>query len=110
MGRAARSIGTGVAMAALAACVGGARAADTESMFDVAFGAAATTDYISRGITQTEHNPAVQGYFEIDPGILYAGVWASNVKFGDVGAEIDLSAGIRPELGKFSFDFGYVQY
>jgi uncharacterized protein (TIGR02001 family) len=93
-----------------AALAGGAQAADTESMFDVAFGAAATTDYISRGITQTEHDPAIQGYFEIDSGILYAGAWASNVKFGDTDAEVDLSAGIRPEAGPFSFDFGYVHY
>jgi uncharacterized protein (TIGR02001 family) len=94
----------------MAACAGAAEAADTESMFDVAFGAAGTTDYISRGITQTEHNPAIQGYVEIDPGILYAGVWASNVKFGESDAELDLSAGIRPEFGPFSFDFGYVHY
>ena len=29
--------------------------------FDVAFGAAVTSDYISAGISQTDGNPAVQG-------------------------------------------------
>jgi Bacterial protein of unknown function (Gcw_chp) len=31
-----------------------------ESMFDVAFGIAVTSNYVSRGITQTEDKPAVQ--------------------------------------------------
>jgi uncharacterized protein (TIGR02001 family) len=85
-----------------------AKAADNP-MFDVAFGAAVTSDYISNGITQTDHKAAIQGYVEADYGILYAGVWASNVSFGgDADTEIDLSAGIRPEIGKFSFDFGYL--
>ena len=30
--------------------------------------------------------------------------------FGSSDAEIDLSAGWRPEVGSFAFDFGYVQY
>lgn len=103
--------------AGLAASVGVALAtavpahAFDATMFDVAFGAAVTTDYISRGITQTNHDPAIQGYVEFDFGMLYAGVWASNVDFaGARDAEIDLSVGVRPELDPFAFDFGYVQY
>ena len=89
-----------------------ARAADseTESMFDVAFGGTVTTDYEFRGITQTDHNPAVQGYVEVDISSFYAGVFASNVDFGSSDAEIDLSVGWRPEVGSFAFDFGFVQY
>jgi uncharacterized protein (TIGR02001 family) len=82
-----------------------------EHMFDVAFGAAFTTDYISRGITQTDHHAAVQGYIEPSIGIFYAGIWASNVAFGGVGdVEVDYYAGIRPEFDNLSFDFGYLQW
>ena len=104
------------AVAVVASAIVPAKAADvpagegaSEQMWDVAFGAAITTDYISRGITQTEHGPAVQGYVEPSFGILYAGLWASNVSFEGVSdVEIDLYAGIRPEFDRFAFDFGYV--
>lgn len=77
-------------------------------MFDVAFGVAATSDYIWRGITQTDHSAAVQGYVEPSLGIFYAGIWASNVKFGgESDVEVDFYAGIRPEFDLLSFDFGY---
>src|SRR5258707_15287521 len=36
------------------------------SPWDIAFGTAFTTDYVLRGITQSNHKPAVQGYFEVD--------------------------------------------
>lgn len=100
-----------LAAPALAADEGVAEEAATESMFDVAFGASVTSDYISRGITQTNHNPAVQGYVELDYGIAYASAWASNVDFaGAKDTEIDLSVGIRPEFDPFSFDFGYTHF
>ena len=45
----------------------------TTPMFDVAFGAALTSDYMSRGTTQTDGRPAVQGYIEADISNFYAG-------------------------------------
>ena len=36
------------------------------SPWDIAFGTAFTTDYVLRGISQSDHKPAVQGYFELD--------------------------------------------
>jgi uncharacterized protein (TIGR02001 family) len=82
-----------------------------EHMFDVAFGVAVTSDYISRGITQTDHGAAVQGYVEPSIGIFYAGIWASNVSFGgEKDVEVDLYAGIRPEFDTLSFDFGYLHW
>ncbi len=83
------------------------------SPFDVVFGTAFTTDYILRGISQTNHDPAVQGYFEGDYKAtdwltLYAGVWGSNVSFAD--AEFDISGGGRFSYGNFGLDLGYVYY
>jgi uncharacterized protein (TIGR02001 family) len=86
-----------------------AAAEDAAAAFDVAFGVAVITDYIADGITQTDHKPAVQAYIEPSYGIFYAGIWASNVSFsGDTGLEGRVYAGIRPELGSLSFDFGYL--
>jgi uncharacterized protein (TIGR02001 family) len=79
-----------------------------DDMFDVAFGAAVNSDYISRGITQTEHKPAVSGYVEPSVGPVYGGIWASNVDFGGTtDTEVDFYAGVRPEVGPVTFDIGY---
>ena len=83
------------------------------SPWDIAFGTALTTDYELRGISQTNHKPAVQGYFEIDYTAtdwlkLYAGIWGSNVAFAD--AEFDISGGARFSWGNFGLDLGFVYY
>lgn len=86
--------------------------APSKWQFDVAFGLAGTTNYISRGITNSGNNPAIQGYVEPSFGPVYVSAWSSNVDYGPdfVGAEIDLGAGVRPEIGPLKLDFGYVHY
>ena len=37
--------------------------------FDMALGVAGTTDYVSRGITQSDSEPAIQGYVEPSYGL-----------------------------------------
>ena len=37
--------------------------------FDIAVGVSGTTDYVSRGITQDDSKPAIQGYIEPSYGI-----------------------------------------
>jgi uncharacterized protein (TIGR02001 family) len=76
------------------------------------FGMAVTTDYVSRGITNTDSRPALQGYIEPGIGPFYVNAWASNVDYGEdfEGAEIDLAVGMRPEFGALSLDLGYVHY
>jgi uncharacterized protein (TIGR02001 family) len=82
-----------------------------QSAIDLAFGAAVTSNYVFRGITQSDDSPAFQAYMEASYGMFYAGVWGSTVDFGDDNrGEFDLSAGIRPEFGKLSLDIGYVRY
>lgn len=75
---------------------------------------ALTTDYVFRGISQTRGAPAVQGGADYDGGFLYAGAWASNVDFDEFdagsGVEVDLYAGLRPEVGPVIFDVGVVGY
>jgi uncharacterized protein (TIGR02001 family) len=88
--------------------------------FEMAIGVAGTTDYVSRGITQTGNDPAIQGYIEPSYGLgpvlgdAFVNVWSSNVDFGGGfdGAEIDVAGGIKPKfLGpKWSPNIGYVHY
>lgn len=85
------------------------------SKFDIAFGAAVTSRYISRGADQSD-GPAFQAYIEPSYGIFYAGIWASSVDGATVGIdpeddfEIDFYAGIRPEFGNLALDLGYARY
>lgn len=85
-------------------------------VFDVAFGAAIASDYIFRGITQSNHKPSVSAYFEprwnITPAVqLYAGMAGNSISFPNTAAaEIDFYGGIRPTLGPVVFDFGFWYY
>lgn len=69
---------------------------------------AMTTDYMFRGITQTD-GPAVQGGFDYTNGAFYAGTWGSNVNFGN-NMELDLYAGVKPVTGPVSWDLGVIGY
>jgi uncharacterized protein (TIGR02001 family) len=79
----------------------------------IAWNVAATSDYVFRGVSQTEEDPAISGGVDLTSGTFYAGAWASNVAFPgepDTNAEIDLYAGVRPELAGWTWDFGAVGY
>lgn len=75
----------------------------------------ATSNYMWRGLTQTDDKAAVQGGLDYshDSG-LYVGTWASNVDFGEDsydGAEVDVYGGIKRELkGGLSYDVGVIDY
>lgn len=74
---------------------------------------AVTSDYVFRGVSQTEEEAAISVGVDLTNGSLYAGAWASNVAFPgdpDTEAEIDLYAGIRPEFAGWNWDFGAVGY
>lgn len=79
----------------------------------IAWNVAATSDYVFRGVSQTEEDAAISGGVDLTSGTLYAGAWASNVAFPgdpDTNAEIDLYAGVRPEFAGWNWDFGAVGY
>jgi hypothetical protein len=86
------------------------------SPWDVAFGAALSSDYIFRGITQSNHKPSVNAYFEPRYNVnkdfqLYAGVAGSSISFPNrAAAEVDLYAGFRPTFGPLALDFGAIYY
>lgn len=73
-----------------------------------------TNDYVFRGISQTNEDPALQGGFDVSigPGF-YAGVWGSNVDFSpDEGSlEVDYYGGWSKEWDNgFGLDVGINQY
>ena len=71
----------------------------------------ATSDYVFRGLSFNDEDPAAQGSIDMSYGIFYAGVWASNIDgAGFEPYELDVYAGIKPTLGKVEFDFGVLGY
>jgi uncharacterized protein (TIGR02001 family) len=58
---------------------------------------AATSDYVFRGVSQTDEGPALQGSIDVGHSSgFYAGAWASNVDFDEpdgIDTEVNLYAG-----------------
>ncbi|MBN8608873.1 MAG: hypothetical protein J0L81_18305 [Caulobacterales bacterium] len=73
---------------------------------------ALTSNYVWRGITQSDGDAAIQGGFDYTNGMFYAGVWGSSVDdFGvSASSELDLYVGVTPTLGPVTFDLGVVGY
>jgi len=77
----------------------------------ISWNAAVTSDYVFRGVSQTQENPAISAGVDLANGAFYAGAWASNVDFGDDSdAEVDLYGGWRPEVSGWNLDLGGVAY
>lgn len=72
------------------------------------------SNYVWRGLTQTENEPAVSGGMDygLDNGF-YVGTWISNVSYapGDVFSyEHDVYAGYSFEAGDVTYDIGYLYF
>ena len=76
--------------------------------------AAVASNYIWRGISQTQNQAAGQG--GVDWGHesgFYVGTWVSNVDFtpvGQKGYEMDVYAGFSGEAGEIAYDLGVITY
>jgi uncharacterized protein (TIGR02001 family) len=79
---------------------------------------ALTSDYVFRGISQSNENPAIQGGIDYANGSFYAGTWASSIDFGAdasrthdaASLELDVYAGVKPTIGPVSLDLGVIGY
>ncbi len=76
-----------------------------------------TSDYVFRGVSQTQNGPAIQGGFDYAHASgFYIGTWASNVDWVSLGykedssMEIDLYGGYKGSLGDFGYDVGAITY
>ena len=101
---------------ALVASLTTVQAADTPpSSFSFSGNVALTSDYVFRGMTQTDEESAIQGGFDVEHNSgLSAGIWGSNVKFLEdhtvdphdrADHEIDLYIGFSNELDN-GFSYG----
>lgn len=77
-------------------------------------GATLTSDYVFRGLSQTDEGVALQGELRYDhTSGFYAGLWASNVDFGPSlsGTEVDTFIGYAvPLTESVGFDLQFVRY
>ncbi|HEY3790386.1 MAG TPA: TorF family putative porin [Bradyrhizobium sp.] len=121
-------LATALAMIAGSAATGSAFAADLPlkavkapppapfEPWDIAFGSAVMSDYIFRGVTQSNHMPSVTAYFEPRYNVnkdlqLYVGTSTESISFANrAAAEVDVYGGIRPTFGAAAFDFGVWGY
>ena len=86
------------------------------SAAEVEYNVALANDYIWRGMSQTDEDPAVSGGFDVsssDNGA-YFGVWGSYVDFGsesETNKEVDYYFGYTDESARgVNFDIGYISY
>lgn len=92
----------------------GIAAAADESPWTLSGNVSLTSDYIFRGFTQTQGDPAIQGTLTLthESGF-YLGLFGSNVDFGDgaTDTEIDVFAGYHVALDdKTGFDIAAYYY
>jgi uncharacterized protein (TIGR02001 family) len=75
---------------------------------------AATSDYVFRGVSQTNEKPAAQvGFTYTAPVGFYVGAWASNVDYGDEGPDIEVDGyiGYSADLNdQWNLDLSAVRY
>lgn len=92
-----------------------AMAADSPHSFTANVGLA--TDYVFRGVSQTQNEPAIQGGVDYSHASgIYVGTWASNVEWVSTGykdnnsMEIDLYGGYKGSVGDIGYDLGLITY
>lgn len=98
--------------AAASLVMGGSAFAQEDEPFSLSFNIGATTDYVFRGVSQTDNEPQIYGGADVTIGSIgYAGIWVSNVEFNNgTELEYDLYAGVKPVLGPVSLDLAYIYY
>ena len=90
----------------------GAGSVQAQTQPEVAFNIGVVSDYVFRGVSQTDEGAALQGGVDASFGNgFYAGGWASTVDFGEgTDAEVDLYGGYRTEAAGYALDFGVLGY
>ena len=67
-----------VAAVAISALFAGGAAMAQDDAGHLSYNIAVTSNYVWRGVTQTDNNAALQGGIDYSKGMFYAGAWASN--------------------------------
>jgi uncharacterized protein (TIGR02001 family) len=69
-----------------------------------------TSEYVFRGISQSNEEAAVQGGVEFTCGRFYFGAWGSSIYAAEATAEVDLYAGFKHTTGPVTWDVGFIYY
>lgn len=85
-------------------------AADEAREFGYSLTLQATSDYMFRGISYNNEDPAFQPYLEFTYGIAYLAFGGSNIADPFGPFEFDSYLGIRPETGPIKWDLGVLWY
>lgn len=84
--------------------------------FDVSGSATLASNYIWRGVSQTDNAPAAQASMDLNSKMgVYLGFWGSNVNFSDSVAdtatsELDLYVGYKNSFKHIDYDIGFLRY
>lgn len=100
-----------IAMGAALAGMSSVAVADSHgSSVSISGNVALTSDYVFRGISQTDNDPAIQGGFDLEhTSGFYAGTWASNVDedfYEGTTMEWDFYGGWAGDVGPVGMDVG----
>ncbi|HBH36543.1 MAG TPA: hypothetical protein DDW45_09490 [Gammaproteobacteria bacterium] len=87
----------------------------TTNSYELSANIGVTSNYLWRGVTQTDDGPAVSGGVDwAHAGGFYLGAWISNIDWAldDVGsgAEVDFYGGFKGEYEEFGYDVGLIYY
>ena len=98
---------------AISSLIGGILLA-TGAQAEITGNVALSSDYMFRGVSQTDSTPAISGGFDYShESGFYAGVWASNIDSGfysEANVEIDTYFGYAGGSDNFSYDVGFLRY
>jgi uncharacterized protein (TIGR02001 family) len=112
-GNAAGSINLGARAGLAAEAPAGiaSRQEQAASLFEFSARAGFASDYIYRGVTLSNRNPAVGAGIEATFGLFYAGGTVTSVNLPTrPAAEITMNGGVRPKLGDVQFDLGWTSF
>jgi uncharacterized protein (TIGR02001 family) len=97
-------------LAVAAALVAFATPGTAQEEIEIVGNVAVLSDYVFRGISQTDEQAAIQGGLDIGlPSGFYLGTWGSNVGFAR-SVELDVYGGIAPSVSGFDLNLGVTYY
>ncbi len=103
-----------IAIAMAVAGISSVASAEDSMGLEFSANVAMTSDYVFRGISQSDEEIAIQGGFDVahSSGV-YAGVWSSVVDdsfYGGADIEVDTYIGWGGEVGPVGVDVGFLHY
>lgn len=80
--------------------------------FEWSVTASGTSDYVFRGYSYNNEDPAFQSSIDLAYGIWYLGLWGTIADKDYAGGpvELNLYGGVKPVWGPITFDFGFLYY